>query len=321
MSEWNVKVIKITNPQPVPNADTLSMIMVDDGYPVVYKTENFNDGDLVAHIPIDSVVPNTEQWAFLAGSNRIKARRFRGQFSMGTLCPLPQGEYTEGQDVAELLGITKYEPPIEANLRGNCISDPHYIDKYTDIEGARKYHPKDIFEGEQIVVLEKIHGANARAVYKEGKLWIGSRTTMKEYPGDTEWARVVIKYNLEEKFSRYPEYCFYYEIYGPSVQGQKFAYGVKETSVVFFDISIAGRYFNWDDSVEVLKDLELPIVPQLFRGTYDDALLELRNGSSMMPNAKNIREGIVIKPLIEGYHSRIGRKILKFVGEDYQLLK
>lgn len=321
MSEWNVQVVKIQNILPVPNSDTLSMIMVDGGYPVVFKSDQFSEGSLAAYIPIDSIVPVTEEWAFLQGKNRIKARRFRGQFSMGTLCPLPEGNYEEGQNVAELLGITKYEPPIEANLRGNCISDPGFIPKYTDIEGARKYLAERIFENEEIIVLEKVHGSNARAVYKEGKLWIGSHHTMKEYPGDTEWAKIATKYNLEERFSRYPEYCFYYEIYGPSIQGQKFAYGVTETSAIFFDISFAGRYLNWDDSVEILKDLELPIVPELFRGTYNDVLLELRNGSSMIPNAKNIREGIVIKPLIEGYHRKIGRKILKFIGEEYQLLK
>jgi hypothetical protein len=41
----------------------------------------------------------------------------------------------------------------------------------------------------------------------------------------------------------------------------------------------------------------------------------------MMPGARNIREGFVIKPIKEEFAFRFGRKILKFVGEEYQLLK
>ena len=48
MSEFKVEVVKIRKIEKHPNADTLSITNIHGGYPVVFRTEDFNEGDLDA---------------------------------------------------------------------------------------------------------------------------------------------------------------------------------------------------------------------------------------------------------------------------------
>jgi hypothetical protein len=69
--------------------------------------------------------------------------------------------------------------------------------------------------------------------------------------------------------------------------------------------------------------LELPEPPMLYRGPYDPAVvMPLRNGPSAWPGANHTREGFVVRPASiepEKVVPRIGRPVMKVVGEDYKL--
>lgn len=131
IANHRVNVIRITELERHPNADSLSIVRVE-GYQVVVKTENYKVGDLAIYIQPDSVVPAIPQFAFLwenltfpdgivpEKKRRITVRRFRKEYSEGLLMPLSDFEtiynnpalpFIEGMDVAEMLGITHYEPP------------------------------------------------------------------------------------------------------------------------------------------------------------------------------------------------------------------
>ena len=63
-------------------------------------------------------------------------------------------------------------------------------------------------------------------------------------------------------------------------------------------------------------------MPNLYNGTYsDEKRIECTNGDSVLSKKKQIREGCVVKPLVEDMHRRIGRKILKSISEKYLLTK
>lgn len=165
MSEWSVNVVQIDKISKHPNADTLSIVHVW-GYPVIIRTGDFQEGDKAVYVPVDSIVPDDEPFKFLAGKNRIKAKKLRGIFSMGLLVKLPDNSWEVGKDVAETMGIKKYEEVEDAIQMGGDTEYYHnkqYIRHY-DIEGFRKYG--EIFQaGEEVIVTEKIHGCNARFVY------------------------------------------------------------------------------------------------------------------------------------------------------------
>jgi tRNA-binding EMAP/Myf-like protein len=95
---------------------------------------------------------------------RVAVKKLRGVISMGMLLPCPEGAEI-GDDVAELLGITHYEPPtmdeIEGGRKhaGDDVASPPagvYAPMY-DVESVYKY--ANLFEsGELVYVSEKIDG-------------------------------------------------------------------------------------------------------------------------------------------------------------------
>lgn len=128
-----------------------------------------------------------KQCGMLSGSqgNRVKAIKLRGVVSQGILYPVDINYHPEskenlghflireviyhgdqglnvcsvtlGEDVSEKLGITKYEPPIPANMRGQITGGLFGYTKSYDIENAQKY-PNAFKPDDMIVATEKLHG-------------------------------------------------------------------------------------------------------------------------------------------------------------------
>ena len=117
---------KVTNIRPIPNADRIEQINVL-GWNLVTKKGEFKDGDLCVYNEIDSKVPsNMECFEFLADRNyKVKTIKLRKVISQGLALPisiLPKGNYSVGQDVTKILGITKiqedYDPtPISLEMK------------------------------------------------------------------------------------------------------------------------------------------------------------------------------------------------------------
>lgn len=319
MSEFHVEVAEVKNVQKHPNADTLSIAEIN-GYPVIFRTGEYSEGSLAVHVPIDSIVPDTPEWSFLDGHRRIKAKRLRGIFSMGMLAKsLP--EWALGQNVQAELGIEKWEPSAPVTMGGDDARDAGVLPIYTDIEGWRR-HKGVLVDGEEVVITEKIHGANARFCWHDGELIVGSHKRIKKVY-DTEhpsmWARVALELGLDKKLAEFPDVAVYGEVYG---QVQDLKYGKAGTELVLFDaMNLTTRtYLDHEDFLALAAKLALPTVPQLYRGPWSLELLALSEGQSMVEGANNIREGFVVKPVRERW-AHMGRVILKMVGEGYLLRK
>lgn len=175
MSEWNPSIVKIEAVINHPDADNLDIVKVLGDYPVITRRDSYKVGDLVSYIPIDSIVPNTEHFAFLSPRDFrqeedqngkvinipigpkykagevpekyriIKAKKIRGVFSMGMIEP-PIPGLVEGDSTVESLDLKKWEEPEEDNINGpklrgaNAEKEPkHFQIPYYDIESVRKY--------------------------------------------------------------------------------------------------------------------------------------------------------------------------------------
>jgi RNA ligase (TIGR02306 family) len=102
----------ITNIQPIPDADSIEVADVLGWKVVVAKKDNFKVGDKVVYIQIDTIAPETPQFDFLRERKyRVRTIKLRKQISQGLIIPLPKGNFKEGQDVTDLIGIKKYEKP------------------------------------------------------------------------------------------------------------------------------------------------------------------------------------------------------------------
>lgn len=378
MSEFHVICVRLRNLTKHPNADSLSVADAG-GYPVIVRTEDWAEGDLAAYIPVDALVDTTrEEFRFLGkeskadGRARIRAKKLRGVFSMGLVVPPPEGA-AEGSNVAEALGVLKYDPDVARETAGlqkkgrtkyggllkyptENEKDPGLMPKY-DIEGLRKY--SHVFEeGEPVWISEKIHGQNARYVHDGTRLWAASRNWFKRpqlgmgwgeflrrkltgslsYISWAEffaikfskndvpscvWWEVAKRYDLAEKLSKVPGIAIYGESYGNNAD---MPYGVRRPEgdrFVMFDAfdTKNQRWFDVDEMLALAEQLDIPVVPTLYRGPWSAKLAELAEGRTTLGGDKHVREGIVIKPLFNRTHPEIGRCFLKLAGEGYHLRK
>lgn len=334
MTEFHVEVVRIGPVEKHPNADSLSMTKIHGGYPVCFRTGEYNEGDLAVYVPVDAVAPDTLEWEFLGPglrNHRIRAKKLRGIFSMGLLSKAPEGA-AEGDDLAEALGFRRYEDVVgeSTQYKGASRSDGLEVPApklatmpgVYDIEGFRKYGRTTFADDELVVVTEKIHGQNARFVHDGKQLHVGSRTRwLSTDPESNTWAKVAQRYDLAGKLAAYPGLVFFGETYG---NNSDMPYGVERLktgdALAIFDIfdSAAGRWLDVKECAEVCAVVDLPMVPTLASGRFGDLvefLPALAEGHSML--AGHVREGWVIKPVFERWDSRLGRVVLKLAGEGY----
>ena len=170
-----------------PDADSLSLVTVFDGYTVVVRSVDWEGISKAAYIPPDNVVDITRpEFSFLE-SGRIKAKRLRGVMSQGLLVPVPDN-FQIGDDVTEYLGVTRYIPEAdrEVSFGGDGEVAPPSPGITYDIESWFKY--KNVFkEGEDVVITEKIHGTNSRYTFQNDRMYCASRSMYRKDVGNVYW--------------------------------------------------------------------------------------------------------------------------------------
>lgn len=313
MSTHNCPVIRIKK-QPHPNADNLSIQEIM-GWEVCMRSDEWADGQMAVYIPPDYVVPDVELFSWLktdsVGWNRIRTRKFRGRYSHGILVEAPSG-VKEGDDAMELLGIVRYEPPLPAAAGGDNEKGPRgFYPKY-DVENYQRYRHL-LVEGEEVVVTEKIHGANARFVWTEGRMWCGSRTNWKSRSDENLWWRALAQNEWLEEWCRdHQGLVLYGEVFG-QVQDLKYDTKPGQYLVRIFDILDKDKWVEFDDAQ---RQRGIEWVPFLYRGLFnEDICMNLAMGNSII--GKHMREGVVVKPIKERQDGEIGRVQLKIVSPRY----
>lgn len=298
--------------EPHPNADSLSIVRIDD-FQVVVKTSDWKNGDLGIYIEPDSVAPKTEKFAFLGDHNRIKVRKFRGEYSMGLLIRAP-ADAKIGDDYMESLGVTHYNPPINM-VDGENTNPPKIFAPDYDILNFRKYS-KLFLPDEEVIVTEKIHGTSSRYVCHNDVMYCGSHHNWKKETDNNAWWQILKIYPVLDAWCRHHQgFIVYGEIYG---RVQNLKYGTKDGEIRFavFDLMKDGRWLDYDEAQKIGR--YLPWVPLVYRGPFCLAkIFELAEGDSLIPGANHYREGVVIKPIKERTDPNIGRVQLKLVSNQY----
>lgn len=317
-SEAAVSVIRINEIEKHQNADSLGVVMVHGGYPVCVRLGDWAPGDLAAYVPVDSVVDKSRpEFSFLE-KPRIRAKRLRGVFSMGLLVPAPAGAQ-EGDDVTEAMGVTHWDPEAErgSGVKNAGEDEPGPVGwlfpTYTDIEPLRR-HRNVLTPGEEVVVTEKIHGANARFAHDGERLWVGSRSRIKRHDDANTWWQIAEALDLCTRLQAFCRLVFFGEVFG---KVQDLHYGVNGVDLRIFDVfdGEAGRYLDHDAAREAAAQCGLLWVPTLYRGPWaPERVSEWAEGPSTI--ADHVREGFVVKPTRERV-AHMGRVILKMHGEGY----
>lgn len=324
-TEFHVEVVRIGPIEKHPNADSLSVTKVYD-YPVIFRSGDYKEGDRAVYLPVDSVVaPNDPRFDFLGDHRRIRAKRLRGIFSMGLLTPADP-DWQVGEDVAERLHVTKYEP-LEEGVQGDPRIRVAHADDDVDpgilpiygVEALRR-NKGVLVDGEDVLITEKIHGENARFVHDGERLHVGSRTRFKKLDSENAWTRAARKYDLATKLANIPGVGIYGEVHGYT---RGFPYGVPvgEVGLRLFDAikTKTREFFGVDDFLNLAQALRVPTVPILHSGPWSPELRALAEGPSTIGG--HVREGFVVRPTAERVDRSCGRVILKLHGEGFLLRK
>ena len=310
---------KISDIQSIPGADMIELAIVDGWKVVVAKNVEHKVGDMVVYCEIDSFLPIKEEFEFLRKSSykkmsdgtegfRLRTIKLKGQVSQGLILPLkdlqlPNKDLLEvGMDVTNLLGISKYEPPIPAELSGKVKGlFPSFLRK-TDEE--RIQNLSDEYENlkqHKFYVTEKLDGSSATFYSKDGVFGVCSRNLeLLETEGNTFW-KVARELKLEEWLtSQDVNYSIQGELIGESIQGNP--YKIKGQTVGFFNAFNIDtqEYLGLEEFEKLISSMGLKSVPILDREfTLPDTIDELLTyaDEKSVLNSNFDREGVVIRSL------------------------
>jgi RNA ligase (TIGR02306 family) len=329
---------RIREIRPIEGADAIELAIINSWQVVVAKNVGHQVGDLVVYCEIDSFLPIREEFEFLRKSSykkmsdgsegfRLKTIKLRGQISQGLIVPIhvfPLLDMAhEGQDVTEVLGIVKYEPPVPAQLAGQAKGYfPSFLVKTdeTRIQNLTKeYEEWKITSSRKFYVAEKLDGSSVSFYVKDGEFGVCSRNLELADPGEfvpemvicedgierpkqenTFW-KVAREMNIKEKLlSTGRNICVQGEIYGNGIQGNP--YKIKGHTVRFynvFDIDKQER-LGLTEFMEIIIGLGFETVPILEREfslpVTIEELLKQAEGKSLL-NPETEREGLVIRSL------------------------
>ena len=327
-------ISEVTN-HPDPEVTRMSLAKVDGmSFQFVIGKDQFKVGDKVIYFPIDSVFPEDllikmNMVGKLTGKNknRLKTVLLRKALSQGLVFPIeqlltPEQAKLSSEEITAFLGITKYEPPVNMTPNGTLISLPEGYSTY-DIEGAdRNQEIIDLMMDMEVIVMEKMEGTNHSAGKNETGIFVNQRNnSIVEDKGVNSYWQVARDTGLLEKIqsSSEKDLSVMSEFCGPGVNGN--IYKLKKHTLYTFDVKVNFRWLDFDNFEKFTKSNDLLIAPILFRGTLRDFLngktvQEASDGFSVV-NPEQLREGIVIKPVIEQRHPKLGRLIIKQRSPKY----
>lgn len=319
------RIVKIDAIQPIPNADAIEIAKVG-GWNVVVKKAEFSVGDVAVYFEIDTFLPEgNPAWQFLVDkSSRIyngvnghvlKSIRLRKQISQGLLLGFETfDDYTiatlaylgVGADVTGVLGVSKYEPPIPANLAGVQRGNFPSIIPKTDQE--RIQNLTEEFNnwsgcGELLTweVTEKLEGSSCTFAWINDDLHVCSRNIdLVDTVGNSFWGTahaLSLPARMHAHFKG-RNIALQGELIGFGIQGN--IYKLNKQEFYLFDVYDAdlGRYLNPTERNEIANSLSLTSVPvvetHFVLPNSMEAILSMADGPSKLLSAQK-REGLVFK--------------------------
>lgn len=322
------KLVEIDALLPIEGADAIECAVVG-GWKVVTKKGEYKPGMRAVYCEIDSWIPHKlapflskgkepREFEGIKGE-RLKTIKLRGQLSQGLLLNLDDvipwtNSYQLDEDVSEVLGIIKWEKPINAQLAGICKGNfPTLIPK-TDQERCQNL-VKEIAvaneAGMKFEVTEKLEGSSMTCYLIDGEFGVCSRNMDLKRDENNSFWQVAIRNDIENLMrQRGDNIAIQGELVGPGIQGN--IYKLSKPELYVFDIYDVqeGSYITPDLRRAIISGMGLNHVPVLVAhgSLYDTlgitdipGLLKFAEGKSVMGDITGPeREGIVFKQVDGG---------------------
>lgn len=328
--------------EPIEGADFIVKAFVK-GWQTIVRKDEFKVGDPCVFFEVDSVLPEIPEFEFMRPDKfRVRTKRLRKQLAQGLAIPLRQIaalwaedsplrigddiiQFEEGQDVTEIIGVTKYEPPAPTCLDGAIMGRrPHFVPKTEEYRIQSYPEVLKEFEGKTAYITEKLDGSSMSVFYSPlvKEFGVCSRNMQLTEDENNAFWKAVNKYNLKEVFPAAVEnsdqsgitYVIQGELCGPGVQGNKLELDYPDMFVFNIYDATNDRYLPFEEMERFCGDLLLKTVPYLdtisLEGHTIDSLLKLAEGR--YPGTKNEREGIVIRDIESSRSSVLDGGLLSF---------
>lgn len=320
----------------------LDLINFEDiAWQCVASRNEFAPGDLAIYIEISTVAPEHPVFEFLRNKKfKIKTIRLCGVLSQGLALPLyrldefypAMGDIATlkpGDDVTELVGVTRYEPPVDAKINGGGAvrSFPEDVCPKTDELRIQSIpHILDAFDGKAVVATEKEDGTSATYFWDQelGRIRVCSRNMEKmEFDDSVYWTILQLQPKILEFCAAHPDFVLQGEITGPGIQKNRLGRAVPTFHAFNLYDRTGGNYVPHSHAQTLVEGLwGVPWVREVkvweeFENETVDSLLELAKGT--YEGTKNAREGIVLRLMYEDRWSYVlgGRISCKVINNDY----
>lgn len=268
------------------------------------------------------------------GNYRLRTVRLRGCLSQGILMRLgelrlvnDQGFETVklGEDVTDLLNITKYDPDIPGDYADVRAPFPGDVSKTVEPRIQNFQALLDELRGEAYVATLKIDGMSVTYnLNAEGEFHVcGRKHSIVE--GNVPHWKMAKKYKVEKVLRDCPTLSIQGELAGPDIIKNKL--GLKEVDLFVFNVydKRTDAYLLYPQMVKFCEAHGLQPVPLVEEGDHFDETLEslLVKAQGKYAGTKNEREGIVIRPRDKYLRSMTrGGRLLSFkVLSNAALLK
>ena len=295
----------ITDLKPIEGKDRIVLATVL-GWSVIVKKDEFNIGDKCIYIEIDSLLPEKPEFEFLRNKKfRIKTMKLGNTYSQGIVFPLsilPQNKtYQIGDDVTDILGIKKYDPQAEEELKLNKTTKeikkyPQFLMRWSwfrklvlPSKRQQRGFPMQISKTDEVriqtipevlknkeptIVTEKIDGQSLSALLVKNKTWYGktkyefilcSRNLRLWTKDNSNYWQMAEKYNLEKTLKNMigdnEWVAIQGECYGASIQSNPYKMNNKELRV--FNVIYPSGRLGSVEAKEICDKNNLLFVPIL----------------------------------------------------------
>lgn len=307
-------VQRIVNLSPIEGADLIEKATVL-GWEVVVKKGEYKIGELCSYIQIDTVVPELPEYEFLRERKfRVRTIKLRKQISQGLIVPLPKGNWKEGDDVTDILGVEKYEKPDNNPERYEKPRVPKvwykkwiYLFKYNFLyklfpklrKLSRSPFPKNLvpitdeeriqniprvleqYKGKRFVVSYKLDGSSITIIHSKvlgkSQYRICSRR-FELHDKKNDWYKVFEETSFKDEIQKLVQVFDTNDII---VQGEAIGkfngnhHNLAKEEIRIFNIYVNGKRLNQKEFIEVCTKNNIPHCPLFSEITLNHSLADI----------------------------------------------
>lgn len=307
------KIVHIDSISPILGADKVVIAHIG-GWDIVVKKEEFQQGEKVVYIEIDSMIPiEDERFSFLSNRtkktykgkkyHKLKSIRLRGVLSQGLLVSIEQvgldSNIEDDTDVSAILGIIKYDEDFFEPDKFSGVSVgtfPKFIPK-TDQNRIQNLSKQfNSFKGVYELSM-KLDGASISIFKRDGVVGFASRKTLLKIESEGTFKSGLINSGILKYLESVDNIAIQGELLGPGIQGNK--ENLNDYEIYIFDIFDIEKqmYLLSKDRLLICEENGLKHVPIIdfidikeFESIKE--IIEFADGKSLN---NFLREGIVFK--------------------------